>query len=213
MLDVAHGSTPAQVRSSVIEKDMVRPFAGGRGWVVVNPLCPPRMWSTLADAVARAFEGTVLAGEGPGDAMRVQRAVGASAQAIVRLQSALVEPNLPLDAQLVGVLGHDSVLDIAISSGMRVFRARGAEPKRLLNNAQRTPGIVRGGLLVSTERLQRGDLYVLGSRDAFSTRPMGAVAGMLSKNPDASPESLLDAALSTCRTAGIPAALVVARVR
>lgn len=212
MLDVAFGATPTQVRNTPLTKDMVRPFSGGRGWVVVNPLSPPRLWSSVADAVARAFESVVVAGDTPGDAVRVQRAVGAGAQAIVRLQSALVEPNLPLDAQLVGVLGHDSVLDIAISSGMRVFRARGAEPRRLLSNAQRSPGIVRGGLLVSTERLQRGDLYVFGSRDAFGTRAMGAVAGLLQRSPDASPGALLEVALSACRTAGMPAALVVVRV-
>lgn len=213
MLDVAFGNSPALLRGSALVKDAVRPFAGGRGWIVVNPLAPPRLWSRVSGEVSRAFEAIAVSDDGPIDAMRVQRGVGAGAQALMRLQSALIEPNLPLDAQLVGVIGHDSVLEIAISSGMRVFRARRGEPKRLLNNAQRSPGILGGGLLVSTERIQRGDLYVFGSRDAFGTRAMGAVAGLLASTPDALPEAIVNTALAGCRRDEIPAALVVARVR
>lgn len=213
MLDVALGTSPSKLRGAALTKDIVHPFARGRGWVVVSPLAPPRMWSHVTDVVARAFESVAVSDDGPLDAMRVQRAVGAGAQALVRAQSALVEPNLPLDAQIVGVLCHDSVFEVAISSGMRVFRARGAEPKRLLNNAQRSPGILRGGLLVSTERLQRGDLFVLGSRDAFGAQSMGAVAGLLARTPDAAPDALLKVALASCRASEIAAALVVVRVR
>lgn len=213
MLDVAFGASPARVRTASLSKDVVHPLKGGAGWVVVNPLSPPRLWSAVSTAVAAAFEGVVGDGYGPNNPMLVQRAVGAGSQAVVRLQSVLVEPNLPLDAQLVGFVVHDSVVDLAISSGMRIFRARGAEPKRLLNNAQRSPGIVRGGLLVSTERLLQGDLFVFGSRDAFGMRSMGAVAALLSRRADATPEEILEGALASCRSGGIGAGLVVARVR
>jgi hypothetical protein len=213
MLDVASGASPARVRGVSLDKDIVRPLSSGAAWVVVNPLAPPRLWSSVAGAVAKGFESVVSDARAAVNAMMIQRAVGASAQAVARLQGVLVEPNLPLDAQLVGLVGHDNAVEIAISSGMRLFRARGAEPKRLLNNAQRAPGIVRGGLLVSTERLQRGDLFVFGSRDAFGTRSMGAVAALLAKSPDAPPAALVEAALASCRANGVGAALVVARVR
>lgn len=213
MLDVAFGTSPARVRTATLTKDVVHPLKGGVGWLVVNPLSPPRLWSTVTHAVTQAFEAVVTESYGPNNPMLVQRAVGAGAQAIARLQSVLVEPNLPLDAQLVGFVAHDHVVDVAISSGMRIFRARGPEPKRLLNNAQRSPGIVRGGLLVSTERLLQGDLFVFGSRDAFGMRSMGAVAALLSRRADAPPGEILEGALSSCRSGGVGAGLVVARVR
>lgn len=213
MLDVAFGASAARVRNASIARDVVRPLPHGAGFVVVNPIAPPRLWTSVSNAVGAAFEGVVAEARAPHNPMLVQRAVGAASQAVARLQSVLVEPNLPLDAQLMGFVVHDGVVELAISSGMRVFRARGAEPRRLLNNAQRAPGIVRGGLLVSTERLLTGDLFVFGSRDAFGMRSMGVVAAMLARHADTPPSELVEGALASCRAGGVGAGLVVARVR
>ncbi|MBI5512146.1 MAG: hypothetical protein HY909_00170 [Deltaproteobacteria bacterium] len=209
-LDVALGTSSARVRTSRISKDLARALPQRQAFGVVAPLAPPRLWTMVTGAVLGAFETAIV--EGAMSVGTLQRALGAGAQALARVQAALVEPNLSLDAQMVCMAAAGDVTHMAVSSGMRVYRARNGEPQRLLGKAQRSPGISHGGLLVATERLVLGDLYVFGSRDAFGMRSIGAIAGLLAQRPDAPVADLCDAVLAPCRAAGLGAALVVLRV-
>lgn len=211
ILDVALGTASAQVRSARIAKDVVRASRKVQAYCVVAPIAPPRLWGMVSGRVLDAFEGALS--EWPLGVAAIQRALGAGAQALARIQSVLIEPNLALDAQLAALVAGGDTAYVAVSSGMRVYRARNGEPQRLLAKAQRAPGISHGGLLIATERLLPGDLYVFGSRDAFGMRSIGAVAGILAQRPQAPVTELCDAALSPCRAAGLGAALVVMRVK
>lgn len=210
-LDVALGSSSAKVRTARVSKDMARGLARMQAFCTVAPIAPPRLWSMVTQSVMGAFESTLS--ENPISVTLLQRALGAGAQSLARLQASLVEPNLSLDAQLACMAVHGDSGHLAISSGMRVYRARGGEPQRLLGRAQRSPGISHGGLLVATERLVPGDLFVFGSRDAFGMRSIGAIAGLLASQPKADVADLCDAVLAPCRSTGLGAALVVVRVR
>lgn len=210
-IDVAIGSSPARVRSTFLSKDVARAAPAHPVFSVVAPIAPPRLWSSITQLVGDAFEKTL--DDARQGVVGMQRAVGAGAQSLVRFHSALVEPGLSLDAQLVALAIVGDAAHVAISSGMRIYRARNGEPKRLLTNAQRSPGISQGGMLVSTERLLRGDLFVFGSRDGFGMRSIGAVATMLAQRPDAPSVEICEAALAPCRGAGIGAGLAVVRVR
>ncbi|MBL8602525.1 MAG: hypothetical protein JNK72_11435 [Myxococcales bacterium] len=209
-LEVALGTSLARVRTAQITRDLALAGPDGHAFCVVAPLSPPRLWSTVNEAVRRGFFPALQEQKGINGGL--QRATGAAAQAISRLRGALVEPNLNLDAQLVGVVTQGEQVHLTISAGMRIYRARGGEPKRLLNNPQRTPGVSRGGMLLSTDRLLQGDLLVFGSRDAFGMRSIGAIATMLAQRPAARASELCEAALGPCRTAGIGVGLVVMRV-
>ncbi len=210
-LDAALGTAPARVRTAHIDRDVSRACADARSWCVTSPLTPPRLWRMVTDAVGSTFE-TAL-GDGRGGEPGLQRALGAAAQAITRLQGVLVEPSLPIDAQFAAFVAAGDVALVTVSSGMRVYRARGGEPKRLLGASQRSPGLTRGGMAVATERLVPGDLYVMGSRDAFGMRSIGSLAALLAQRPDAPVREVCEAGLAPCRAAGAGVALVVLRVK
>lgn len=210
-LDVALGSSPARVRTAQITKDVSRAAASGLAWCVVGPVAPPRLWHAVSDAAADAFGATL--GDARAGEADLHRALGASAHAVARVQSVLVEPHLAVDAQLAALVHRRDAALVTVSSGMRVYRARGAEPTRLLATAHRSPGVARGGLAVATERIHRGDLFIFGSRDAFGMRSIGALASLLARRADASVAEVCEAALGPCRDAGIGAALVVLRAR
>jgi hypothetical protein len=209
--DVAIRSSPARVRTASVLRDVGRKGRGGGVWFVVAPIAPPRLWQMVNDAVAAAFDASI--GDARGGEPALHRALGATAQAIARVQSALVEPNLAIDAQFAALVALDNVVLLTVSSGMRVYRARSGEPQRLLDTPQRSPGLSRGGMVVATERLVRGDLFVLGSRNGFGTRSVGAIAALLARRSDAASREVCDAALDPCAAAGIGASLVTLRVR
>lgn len=211
VLEAATGASLANVRTAQINRDVVRACQNAKAWCVVTPLAPPRLWSMVAEGVAAAFEASL--GDGRSGTPGVQRALGAGAQCLTRIQSVLVEPSLTLDAQLTAFVAAGEAAHLTVSSGMRIYRARKGEPKRLLANTQRAPGLSRGGMSVSTERLAPGDLFVLGSRDAFGMRSIGAVAVLLAQRPDAPVQEICETALTSCRSNGIGAGLVVIRAR
>jgi len=210
-LEIALGSSKARVRGALLGRDQARAGPTGNVLCVVSPVSPPRLWAPVVEAVERAFLQSV--GDGRGGTVALQRAAGAGAQGLARMHGALVEPHLNLDAQLVGFVALGDHAHMTISAGMRIYRARQGEPRRLLNSPQRAPGIARGGMLVSSESLLRGDLYVLGSRDAFGIRSIGAIATLLAQRPDAAAAELCEAALTPCRSLGLGVALAVVRAR
>lgn len=209
-LDAALGIAPARVRTAHIARDVSRACADGRAWCVTSPVTPPRLWHMVSEAVGAGFETTL--GDARGGEPALQRALGSGAQAIARLQGVLVEPALPIDAQFAAFVAMGDVALVTVSSGMRVYRARGGEPKRLMGSAHRSPGLSRGGMAVATERLTPGDLFVMGSRDAFGMRSIGSLATLLARRPDAPVGEVCEAGLAPCRAAGTGVALVVIRV-
>lgn len=216
-LEVALGTSLAKVRATQLACVAARAVSSVPVFAVVSPLAPPRLWSWVADGVLKGFEKNLTeVGEskvGKISAVQLQRAVGAGALALSAIQSALIEPHLSLDAQMVAVAVEGGAAHIALSAGTRVYRARAGEPRRLLNAPQRSPGIAHGGMHIATERLQRGDLFVFGSRDAFGMRSIGALAALLAARPDAPAVELCEAAIGPCRSAGLGAGVVVLRVR
>lgn len=210
-LEVAIGSSPSAVRAGSLAKDVAWASPQHPVFCVISPVGPERLWSQLAETVRVSL--TESLGDGQKGLGALERAVGAAAQSIGRLRSVLIEPHLSLDAQLVAMVIVGDQAHIAISAGMRVYRARNGDPQRLLNHANRTPGITHGGMLVTTERLSRGDLFVLGSRDGFGMRSIGAMAAVLAQRPEASAKELCDAVLKPCRASGISTGMVVLRVR
>lgn len=209
-LEIALGSSPASVRASTMLRDGAAASPHGGAWCVVAPIAPPRLWQAVREVALKGFFTTL--GDSTG-AVPLQRSVGAASQSLTRLQAALVEPNLSLDAQMAAMTVQGDAAHLTLSSGMRIYRARNGEPKRLLNSAQRAPAISHGGMLVATERLLRGDLFVVGSRDAFAVRSIGNVAALLAQRPDATSAEVCEALLNPCRSAGVGVGVVVLRVR
>jgi hypothetical protein len=210
-LEVAVGSSPSTVRAGALAKDVAWASAKHPVFAVISPVAPARLWSQVAETVRVTLEESL--GDGQKGLSALERAVGAGAQSLGRLRSVLIEPHLSLDAQLVSMVIVGDQAHIAISAGMRVYRARNGEPQRLLNHAHRSPGITHGGMLVTTERLSRGDLFVFGSRDGFGMRSIGAMAAVLAQRPDASARDLCEAVLRPCRASGVSTGMVVLRVR
>jgi hypothetical protein len=96
---------------------------------------------------------------------------------------------------------------------MRFYRARGGQPERLHAHGAQAAGLAQGGLFTASEAAEPGDLFVLGSRDAFTVRAMGNLAAALAR-PDGAPTGeLAEAILGPCRSAGIGAAVVLLRAR
>lgn len=210
-LEVAVGSSPSAVRSGSLTKDVAWASPHHPVFCVVSPVAPARLWNQVAETVLVTVERSL--GDGQKGLAALERAVGAGAQAVNRLRAVLIEPHLNLDAQIVAMVIVGDQAHIAISAGMRVYRARNGEPQRLLNHAHRTPGITHGGMLVTTERLSRGDLFVFGSRDGFGMRSIGAMAAVLAQRPASSAKELCDAVLKPCRASGLSTGMVVLRVR
>lgn len=210
-LEVAVGSSPSAVRAASLAKDIAWASPKHPVFAVISPVAPARLWSQVAETVRVTLEESL--GDGQKGLTALERAVGAGAAALGRLRAVLIEPHLALDAQMVAMVIVGDQAHIAISAGMRVYRARNGEPQRLLNHAHRTPGITHGGMLVTTERLSRGDLFVLGSRDGFGMRSIGAMAAVLAQRPGAPARDLCDAVLRPCRASGLSTGMVVLRVR
>ena len=210
-LEVAVGSSPSTVRAGSLAKDVAWASPRHPVFCVISPVAPARLWSQVAETVRVTLETSL--GDGQKGLGALERAVGAGAQSLARLRSVLIEPHLNLDAQLAAMVIVGDQAHIAVSAGMRVSRARNGEPQRLLNHANRTPGITHGGMLVTTERLSRGDLFVFGSRDGFGMRSIGAMAAVLAQRPDATARDLCDAVLKPCRSSGVSTGMVVLRVR
>lgn len=210
-LEVAVGSSPSSVRAGSLARDVAWASPKHPVFAVISPVAPARLWSQVAETVRVTVEESL--GDGQKGLSALERAVGAGAQSLQRLRSVLIEPHLNLDAQLVAMVIVGDQAHVAISAGMRVYRARRGEPERLLNHAHRTPGITHGGMLVTTERLNRGDLFVFGSRDGFGIRSIGSMAALLAQRPDAPAKDLCDAVLKPCRASGTATGMVVLRVR
>jgi hypothetical protein len=208
--DVSFGSAPARVRTAHIHKDVGFACTTTHAWCVVVPLAPPRLWHMVSGATSSGFQRGLA--EGPVGEPSLQRALGVALQNIHKMQGMLVEPALPIDAQFGAIVVSGETLLVTVSSGVRVYRARKGEPKRLLAQGHRSPGLSRGGMSITTERPQRGDLYVLGSRDAFALRSIGALAALLAEHPSATSGDVTEAVLGPCRSAGIGVGIVALRV-
>ncbi len=211
MLDAALGTSTARVRSVRIARDLARALPAPSVFYVTAPLGPPRLWAEISRAATTGFELALQDGTPPGEST-LPRAIASAARSIEGYQSTLLEPNLPLDAQFACFLHVGDRAHLMVSSGMRVYRARDGGPQRVLGRSHATLGIAQGGLPWSTEALHRGDIYVLGSRDAFGMRSTAAIVAALSRDRVVPVWDLCEAALGPCRTEGLGAALAVLRV-
>jgi hypothetical protein len=146
--DVSFGSALARVRTAHIRKDVGFACTNNHAWCVVVPLAPPRLWHLVSGATSSGFQRGL--GEGHASEPHVQRALGAALQNIHQVQGMLVEPALPIDVQFGAIVVSGETLLITVSSGVRVYRARKGEPKRLLAQGHRSPGLSRGGMSITT---------------------------------------------------------------
>jgi hypothetical protein len=207
--EVAIGTADAQVRTARLRQALARGTGGTTAYVVINPLAPPRLWGRVADEVATAFERAVD-GLPPGPSL-VARAAEAAGAAVERLRAQLIEPKLLLDAQLAVLAVGPEVMHIGLTTGVRIYRARGGMPERLFPRAPRPEGASAGGLFNASEPVLPGDLLVLGTRETFTVRSIGNLATVLSRAPRPPVSELCEAVVAPCRDVGIGGATVVLR--
>jgi hypothetical protein len=181
----------------------------GTSFVVVNPVAPPRLWGWVGDAVLSALERS-LEGQ-PASGASIQRCIEAATAAVGKVRAQLIEAHLTVDAQVgVLLLGTGSAY-IALTSGVRLYRARNGVPERLYAKTGRPPGIATGQPQTSTESILPGDLFVLGTRDTFTVRAIGNLAAALARSQRTPASELCEAVMGPCRDAGIGAAAAVLR--
>jgi hypothetical protein len=207
--EVALASAEALVGQKRCRREIAQSMAGATAFVVAAPVAPPRLWAQVGDAVATAFERAL--GNEPPTAAAAQNAIAAAAAALETLRGQLVEPHLLVDAQLGVVLTLADGLFCALTEGVRIHRARAGVPEQMHPKAVRPVGISAGPLFSIVERAQVGDLFILGTRDAFTVRAIGNLAGVLARGPRVPVSEISDAIIGPCREAGIGAAAVVLR--
>src|SRR5262249_12096865 len=141
----------------------------------------------------------------------VTDALEAMAEAIGRLRARLIEPEITIDARAGLLVTMPGAIHAALTSGVRLYRARGGMPERLWTQAKRPLGIASRELRPATEPTQLADLFVLGTRDAFSVRAIGNLASTLARAPASPAVTLCEAVVAPCRESGLAAATVVLR--
>ncbi len=207
--EVAIAQADAQVRDKKIRRDVAQAMGGSSAFVALTPVGPPRLWRTISDATLNAFERSI--GGAPPTPATAQQAIAAAASALDTLRGQLVEPHLLIDARIGVVLTLAEGVFCALTEGVRLYRARGGVPERMHAKAQRPAGISAGTLFTTVETSHSGDLFILGTRDAFTVRAIGNLATALGKGTHAAVSELCDAVISPCREGGVGAATVVLR--
>lgn len=207
--EVSLSSADARVRSAYARRGEARSTSGAPMYLVVQPIAPPRLWRMVSDDVSGAFERAVN-GQPPNPAT-VRTGIEAAAHALTRLRSQLIEPHLTLDAQVGVLLTGPGVLHVAITAGVRLYRARGGLPERLHSKAARPEGIASGAPFTTDETVENGDLWMLGTRDTFSVRSVGNLAALLARSSRAPVHELCEAIVGPARDTVNGAATVVLR--
>jgi hypothetical protein len=127
------------------------------------------------------------------------------------LRSCLVEPGLTLDVQVGVFMATRGVMTVALTRGVRVYRARGNVPERLFARVERPSGLSTGAPFLGSDSVAPGELLMVGTRDAFTVRSVSNLTTALSRPARAPVGELCDALVSPCRASGTGAAAVVLR--
>lgn len=209
-LEVSIGIAHASVHKAMLRASDARFDAETGLFVCAHPLAPPRLWRQVTDAALGAFFDSMSSVSVSGASVRA--AAARAALRVAQLRSQLIETQLMVDTQL-GVLAFDGrEMHVLLTAGMRVYRARGGSmPERLYPNVQRPEGLGVAAPFQGTETPERGDLLILGTRDAFTVRAIGQLATLMSRDPKLPVSAVCEAVIHPCREAQVGASTIVVR--
>jgi len=208
-VEYAMGYADAQVRAMRVRREVAAMAPDGTAFMVASPNTSARMWRIVTDAVVKEFE-RLAAGQVPGTATVLALASGME-RAILWLRETLIEQRMPLDVSVGIAMPAGDSIHIAMCAGVRMYRARGNAPERVPSPTSSPEGLLNGPLVVTTEALHAGEVFVLGTREAFSIRAVGNLAQTLNRPGPRSVVELCDGVLDPCRSTGQGAAAVVIR--
>ena len=141
----------------------------------------------------------------------IKRAFDAANAALELLRARLVEPGLTLDAQVGLCVAAPGVITVALTRGVRVYRARGNAPERVFAGAQRPHGLSLGPPFLGSDSVMRGELLFVGTRESFGVRSVSNLTTTLSRSARPAMPELCEALVGPCRASGTGAAAIVLR--
>ncbi len=124
---------------------------------------------------------------------------------------ALVEHEPP-DAALVALALEGSSAHILCLGTMRGYLHRQRQTRRLTPRNEQEGGLLTSSATAVTEPIRSGDLLMLGSASAFSTRAVGRVAATLQGDYRAPASMLATLLTEPAKKAGVGAAAVIVRI-
>ncbi len=200
----------ATVGMGALHRHEVRMPKAGALWVIATGLGRPRLWQYATRAALDGFEAG--AATSPTSALEGLKAGLADARrALATAADALLEREPP-DAALVALVLEPASVHVACVGPMRAYLHRRGQTRRLTPRDEAERGLLESPAAIVHEGVRAGDLLMLGSTSAFSTRAVGRVAAALQGDRHAPVESLATLLTDPAAQAGVGAAAAVLRL-
>lgn len=206
----AHCSvTEAAVGTGALARHVVRELDEGSLWLVGTGIGRPRLWQYATRAALAGFERGVAGA--PSGLARIQAGMNSARRDLAAAAEALLERDPP-DAALVALALEGSSAHVLSLGTMRAYLHRQGQTRRLTPRDEHERGLLTGPGTVVTEAIRAGDLLMLGSATAFSTRAVGRVAAALQGDRRAPVSMLAGLLTDPAGKAGVGAAAAVIRI-
>ena len=168
---------------------------------------PPRAWQLSLDA---AVLGLVDAFEE--DRRGAEEILAVAARKVRSAAGALVDRGAVKVHAVALSLGPDGKVEVASAGSCRAYLARRGEHRRLSSRTA-TRGLTESfSFLSGTERLEPGDLVILGPSHLFGLAGVAVLARKLHGGEEGDARGVVRALLSLCRSEETGGAAVAARV-
>jgi hypothetical protein len=204
------------VAATVGEHELPRHAAArldaGRAFFVATCEGWPRLWGHLLGAATSGFEAGLKEASAQRGRERLQAAMRAARGALEARSGALIERE-PHDVALLGGLVDGAELYVHRGGPPRAYLHRRGKTDRITPRDDPPPGLLGGAAWEGSIVLDPGDLVLVGSTTAFSTRSVGKVAAVLAQDPNAPPSVIATLLTEPADRAGAGAAAVVLRAR
>jgi hypothetical protein len=201
---------PAKVRTAGLRQHDVYMLDEGRTLLLGVALSPPRLWTYLLDVTLIGFlEGYEQPHDGR-PSTRMHQGLRCAQQRLRARAEALIERRPP-DVGLLVLSVEGSVLHILAAGPLRAF-VHQHRSRRLGPREESGAGILKGPSSWSAEQVAAGELVYAGSLSACTPESVGEVDSLLSVDPAAPAQEVVEVLNRTAASNGLAALAVAMRV-
>lgn len=208
----AHVSVaPTRLHGRELRRHSAERFDAGRAFFVTTARSWPRLFGLLRSSAEAGFEAglknTNLRGR-----ERLHAAMRSARRALSEAAGSLIERE-PRDVSVLGALLDGAELHVHRAGGHRAYVHRHGKTERITPRDEPSDGLLGETLWEGSLLLDPGDLVLLGTSTAFSTRAVGKVASVLAQDPDVPPAVVATILTEPADRAGAGAAAIALRAR
>lgn len=201
---------PAKIRTAGLRQHDVYMLDEGRTLLLGVAMSPPRLWTYLLDVTLGGFlEGYEQPHEGR-LATRMHQGLRCAQQRLRARTEALIERHPP-DVGLLVLSVEGTVLHVLSAGPLRAF-VHQHRSKRLGPREQSDAGILKGASSWSAEQVAPGEIVYAGSLTACTPESVAEVDSLLSVDPSAPAQEVVEVLNRTAAANGVAALAVAMRV-